>query len=292
MEKNDEKAQQQGESVSKFFPLRVIPWFTDGCSTFLNNLFKWLPVTLSKPLRALEFGGGNSTFYLLAKRVKVVTVESDKDYIQFICNVARNVGFKVAIVSPAEYSAALSDAHELVIIQAKHFSEAKGLLLDYRWEIVINDGIARKEVLETISEQSIDAIVVLDNVEYCANWGRLDRSSAKPDLIKVYRAVLRSKEWSHYIFEQPEGREGHGAPDKTGWEAPHRWVSAVLWPKAHLLNELMVSHIGLPVVNLIGAGDSDMLSLTDRCPFDWGKMVWTKDRFPPELDLKLERRFE
>jgi hypothetical protein len=47
------------------FPLRVIPWFTDGCSTFLQNLFKWLPKLVGERLLVLEFGGGNSTFFFL-----------------------------------------------------------------------------------------------------------------------------------------------------------------------------------------------------------------------------------
>jgi len=131
---------------------------------------------------------------------------------------------------------------------------------------------------------------VLDNVEYCANWGKLERASAHPDRVKSYRRMLRDPSRGKYLFEQSEGREGHSSPDTTGWEAPHRWISAVLWQHDHLLSKLMVSCIGLPLVNLDGLEDSDVLSLPERCPFDWNKMKWIMDEYTNTL--KLERKFE
>ncbi|MCX8498867.1 MAG: hypothetical protein ORN25_05830, partial [Caulobacteraceae bacterium] len=178
------------------------------------------------------------------------------------------------------------------VIKADNVSELGNIIIDYNWDIIVNDGISRREVLEEIHSKSVNAIVILDNVEYSANWGRLDRGSAKPDLIKAYRSILRDKDWAHMIFEQPEGRDGRGAADKTGWESPHRWASAVLWPSDHLLAKLMVSNIGMPIVNELGVDDGDTETLTDRCPFDWEKMEWLKPHFPPELDLKLKRSYE
>ena len=274
------------------FRLRVVPWWTDACSTFLNNIFKWLPATLSHPLVALEYGGGNSTFYLLGKHVKVVTVESDDAYIEFICGVARNVGYKVCTVEPCDFNSNLLSEYQLVVVKSPNLSATDNILNKHLWDIVINDGISRLEVLEAIHQSHLNAIVILDNVEYCANWGRLERSSAKPGRIKAYRAMLRDTEWRHYIFEQSEGREGRGAADKTGWESPHRWASAVLWPVEHVLSKQLVSNIGLPIVNELGADDSDVDTVEERCPFDWEEMKWLKDPFPAELDLKLPRDFE
>jgi rubredoxin len=142
-----------------------------------------------------------------------------------------------------------------------------------------------------IMEVRPNSIVVLDNVEYSANWGRLDRSSAKPNLIETYRCILRSIDWHNYIFEQSEGREGHGSTDKTGWESPHRWLSAVCWPKEHFFHELMITHLGFPVVNRFGMSNDDIKSLEERCPFDWSTMEWLREPFPKELDLKLDRDF-
>lgn len=274
------------------FRLRVVPWWTDDCSTFLNNVFKWLPPTLTAPPITLEFGGGNSTLYLLGKGSRVVTIESDDRYIDFIASAARNIGFKTASVNAESFSLDLMTHHNLVIIKAKEYADVSHLVTAERWDFIVNDGIARKELLSTIHQHQVNSVVILDNVEYCANWGRLDRSSAKPDLIKVYRSILRDSQWRHYIFEQPEGREGRGSADKSGWESPHRWASAVLWPSSHLFTRLMLTQLGFPLVNGTGEQDADLASLAERCPFDWNRMEWDKAPFPAELDLKLQRNFD
>ncbi len=274
------------------FNLRVVPWWTDGCSNFLSNVFKWLPTIINRKLLALEFGGGNSTFYLLGKGIKLVTVESDDGYINFLMAVSESIGFRCKIIELDNLDRTTIDNNDLLIIKSDNISNMGNILGLFAWDIIVNDGISRREILEQIRENLIHTIVILDNVEYSANWGRLDRGSAKPDLIKAYRSILRDKDWSHVIFEQPEGRDGRGAADKTGWEAPHRWASAVLWPSNHLLAKLMVSNIGMPIVNEHGVDDADIETLGERCPFDWDKMEWLKPHFPPELDLKLDRNYD
>jgi|GEM_PF-1121395 len=271
--------------------IRILPWWSDDCSTFLNNIFKWLPGALNAPLRTLEFGGGNSTLYLLSKGSNVVTVESDENYIEFIRGTAKSSGYKVAVVSPGKFSVQLLEEHHLTIIKASKYEEVPQLITQAKWDFIVSDGIARAEVLNDIRKNAVRSVVILDNVEYCANWGRLDRTSAKPDLIKLYRSMLRDSQWRHYIFEQMEGREGRSSPDKTGCEAAHRWASAVLWPTTHFFSELMLTHLGFPLVNMMGIQDADTNTLHERCPFDWTTRQWQKESFPPELDLKLPRDF-
>lgn len=274
------------------FRLRVVPWWTDDCSTFLNNIFKWFPSTLPSPPCILEFGGGNSTLYLLAKGARVVTVESDDGYIDFIRGTACQIGYQVIVTGTEAVLPELLKQHHLIIIKAQSYSEVAHLVSAIKWDFIVNDGIARKEVLSDIHQKAIESVIILDNVEYCANWGRLDRTSAKPDLIKVYRSILRDEKWRHYIFEQSEGREGRASADKSGWEAPHRWASAILWPSSHLFARLMLTHLGVPLVNQAGLDDADLLTLGDRCPFDWDSMQWRQNPFPPELDMKLPRSFD
>jgi hypothetical protein len=246
----------------------------------------------NRTLKALEFGGGNSTFYLLGKGLKVITVESDESYMKFLISVAESIGFECKSIEFSELNDDTIDTYDLLIIKAKYLSELGDIISQFDWDIIVNDGISRREVLEKIHNRLGNTIVILDKVEYCANWGRLDRGSAKPDLIKAYRSILRDQDWSHIIFEQPEGRDGRGAMDKTGWESPHRWASAVLWPSNHLLAKLMVSNIGMPIVNQKGLNDEDTATLGERCPFDWDKMEWLKPHFPTEMDLKLERNYD
>lgn len=283
---------QNPASENPIFRMRIVPWWTDACSTFLGNVFKWLPTYLSRTPVALEFGGGNSTLYLLARGSKVVTIESDESYIKFIHQSAASSGYKSICILAGEFNSMLLESHHLVIIKTASYGDVAKLIPDHQWDFIVNDGIARREVLESIHSNGTNSIIILDNVEYCANWGRLDRTSAKPDLTKVYRGILRDSNWRHYIFEQPEGRDGRGSPDKTGWESPHRWASAVLWPASHIFNRFMITNIGLPVVNDMGLDDADTETLKDRCPFDWTEMRWLKAPFPPEMDLKLFRNYD
>lgn len=282
----------ENQPRKNIFNLRVVPWWTDGLSTFLNNVFKWYPSLIERPIQALEFGGGNSTFYLLGKGINVVTVESDDAYINFLVDVSNSVGYKATSCDAKDFEKNRLSDFNLVVIKSSNITETDEIIHKQEWDFIIDDGISRKEVLQEIHSSSLNTIIILDNVEYCANWGRLDRSSAKPDLIKIYRDILRDKNWRNYIFEMPEGREGRGSADKTGWESPHRWLSAILWPAEHLFSELMISNIGMPLVNIQGIKDNDINSLGERCPFDWKEMKWLSPSFPETLDLKLERKFD
>lgn len=274
------------------FSFRIVPWWTDQCSTFLSNIFKWLPKVVGASLTVLEFGSGNSTLYLLSRGAKVATIEGHDDYINFIVGMAERAGYTAAVVKAVDFTERDFDKYDLIAIKANELSETDGVIAKMDWSIIINDGISRKDVLSEIQNTDKNSIVVLDNCEYCANWGRLDRSSAKPDLIQVYRAFLRDPKWRHSIFEQPEGRDGHGTADKTGWESPHRWASAVCWPQDHLLAKMMVTSLGLPLVNEQGLEDRDLSTIGERCPFDWNTMTWLKEPFPETLDLKLDRSYD
>lgn len=271
--------------------LRVSPWFTDSCTMFLNNIFKWYPSSIGKTLTVLEWGGGNSSIYFLQKECRILTIESNLGFIHDLLALSGGLGYKARVVTQLEEVTMHFDEYDLTILKADDFADIGEAVFELQdWSIILNDGISRLQVMEGLSERKINAIVILDNVEYCANWGTLARCSAHPDRVRSYRRVLRSSAWQHYLFEQVEGREGHSAPDATGWEAPHRWISGVLWQRDHLLSALMVSHIGLPVVNLEGLDDQDVLTLSERCPFDWDKMKWLVDEYKEVLSL--ERKFD
>ncbi len=277
--------------IDKKFNARIVPWWTDDCSSFLNNVFKWFPFGKEKGVKVLEFGGGNSTLYFLGKGVKVLTVESDDDYIESLINISNQIGYKSIKLAAHEFKESFFCDYDLLIFKAKNYSDASSLIDLCEWDFIVNDGIGRKELLIDIYDKNLNSIIILDNVEYCANWGRLDRTSAKPDLIQIYRTILRDSKWRNYIFEQPEGREGHGVVDKSGWESPHRWASAIIWPIDHIFSKLMISQLGFPLVNSVGIDDSDLKSLQERCPFDWSNMKWKAPSFPSMLDLKLPRDF-
>ncbi len=271
--------------------LRINPWFTDACTVFLNNLFKWYPKMLKERFTVLEWGGGNSTLYFLQKGARLLTVENNPSYVSKLQEFASILGYSVNVAVDLESAMKGFFQHDLSILQASNYNEVgERVFAELKWTLVVNDGMARKEVLDVLMKLNSQSIVVLDNVEYCANWGHLERSSAHPDRAAGYRRILRDPAWRVYLFEQLEGRNGHAAPDYSGWEAPHRWISGVLWRSEHILTRLMVSNIGLPVVTIEGADDEDLTSLSERCPFDRKENKWLVERYDRVFDL--ERDYE
>jgi hypothetical protein len=286
--------------ISKF-KLRVSPWLTDSCVVFLNNLFKWLPIISTNSLSVLEFGGGNSTLFFLQKGIKVVCVENDDNFIELLINFANLSGLKASVVDIKNFDSIHIVNNDLTLVRASDYNteinqseckEIENIIRSLDWSFIVNDGIARKQVIQEILSSNSQSIIILDNVEHCANWGHLDRSSAKPKLIELYREILRSDNYQYYIFEQIEGRQGHGIADVTGWESPHRWASGILWNKNHVLSQLMITNLGFPIVNMNGINNMDIKTVEERCPFDWQNNKWLKDGFPIELDQKLKRKFD
>lgn len=259
--------------------LRVQPWLTDSCVYFLNNLFKWYPTFIKNKVTVLEWGGGNSTLYFLGKGCKILTVEHNDEYINCIVSMARSIGYSISVESNLLASFEALNSFDLVILKSFSFEEIGEDILDYEWTFIVNDGVSRTELNESLIKNKSKSIVILDNVEYCANWGKLARCSAHPERVRSYRKIIRDHKWKHYLFEQPEGRLGHSAADSTGWEAPNRWISGVLWRENHILNELMVSNIGFPVVTADGVNDIDIITLSERCKYNWDEMKWIDDEY-------------
>jgi len=279
------------------YPLRAIPWWTPDSVKFISRLMTWYPNYLNRRLTALEVGSGNSTYYLLDKGIQVLSIETNPDYIDFVKSTSEAAGYSVRVVNNTAPEELASDL-TIVYVSASQDEETKPgfwfnkLNMDfnqYKFDFVINDGPDRMFFLDAVRKLD-DVIVIIDNVEYAANWGRLNKSSAKPDLINIYRSFFRSNTWSHYIFEQPEGRDTLSMPDAIGFESVHRWISSISWSKKHKLNEFMVSHVGLPLVNEQGLSNIDLETLSERCPYDWDENKWALDEeFPESLDLGLNR---
>lgn len=271
--------------------LRVTPWYTDGCTDFLNNLFKWWPLADARPT-ALEIGGGNSTLYLLGKGFRVVTIEASRSFGDSIKNIATQAGYNVKTGLAQDEILDKLNQFDLCLLYAEDtIHEASHLFDSCEWDVIVNDGIDRTNVLRQILNANTNSLVILDNCEYCANWGgRLERGSAHTTRIPTYREFLRSPDWHCYLFEQPEGRNGYSAPDCTGWEAPNRWITAAGWHKDHILQELMVTNIGLPLVTPEGINNSDLETLPERCPFDWVEKKWLTEAYTNYFQLKRKQQ--
>lgn len=159
----------------------------------------------------------------MGKGCRLLTVESDDSYIQNLLDVSRGLGFKAISINNFQGVASSLNEFDLTILKASDFQEVGDDVFSLRdWSIILNDGISRKDVNDAIVMRQCSSIFVLDNVEYCANWGKLDRCSAHPDRVKSYLHILRDANWRHYLLELAEARNGHSAQDSAGWEAPHR----------------------------------------------------------------------
>jgi hypothetical protein len=282
------------------YPIRAVPWFTDEATRFINNLFKWYPSFINRRVSVLEVGSGNSTLFFLNKGFRVVSLEASSEYVNYVVGIAKTLGYSVNVVDAMEQ---VNDCYDLCIVKLADYDNTmhppgfwydslgiEDIHLDY--DLLVNDGVDRKFFLNKF-RSCTNSIIVLDNCEYAANWGRLMRSSAKPDLITDYRSFLRSKDWTSMLFEQPEGREGRGSGDNTGWESDVRWLTAIAWSRDHVFSDLMISNLGFPLVNEQGISDADLESLNDRCAFDWEQMKWEDENIYPEtLDLGLHRSFK
>ncbi len=218
--------------------LRIQPWLTADCVRFLQQFFKWYPQTQPHQLRVLEFGAGNSTLFFLQKNCVVTSFESRAEYIDNI--------------------SLLADAlkKNLHINQANKFHEIDEEVFNQVWDIILIDGIARRQILQRLVSVKSDALIMIDNIEHAADWGHIARQ--RPKRADFYQEFLQNTDYHHYLFEQIEGRDGHASPDDAGFETPHRWISAVSWRKTSIFGQLMLTQLGLPLVKYETSSHQDL----------------------------------
>ncbi len=210
--------------------LRIQPWLTSDCVQFLQHFFKWYPQTQKHQLRVLEFGAGNSTLFFLQKNCAVTSFESRAEYIDninaFVDTLKKNLN----------------------ISQATKFHQIDAEIFNQNWDIILIDGIARRQILQRIVSVKSDALIIIDNIEHAADWGHIPPQ--RPKRADFYQQFFQNTDYQHYLFEQIEGRDGHSVADDAGFETPHRWISAVAWRKTSLFGQLMLTQLGLPLVKL------------------------------------------
>lgn len=268
--------------------LRVLPWLTPRCIDFLNNIFKWLPATISTTkINVLEIGGGNSSLYFLSKGCNVVTIESEDCFIEDLQKTGISMGYSVDVCNTKEQLQFLHESKaDLKIIKAENIEEVDTEILLEDYHLFLNDGISRHEFLDFYVENKMKPMIILDNTEYAANCGHLRQACAYPERILSYRRFLRSTEYNYYLFEQAEGREGHRVPDSFGEEIRGRWLSTVAWHNNSIYAKQIITDLGFPLVINDGIDDSDVLSVREKNPYP------PKDPNAFITSHKLSRKFD
>lgn len=269
---------------------RAIPWLTSETIRFLNNIFRWYPYYLNRKINILEIGSGNSTFFFLSKPdVNVYSLEQDDDYFNFVKKTAHSAGYAVNLpnVNSLTNSYLKNNKKNLNLIFTKKIPNF--ILNKINFDIVIIDGFDRAEaVKKIIRKNNINQLVVIDNTEFAANWGKLHKSSSAVKRTKIFRDALRSSDWVNYSFEQ-EQSSNNSLMDQAGYIFKGRWISSVLWNQKHIFKKLMVNNLGFPLVNKLGSNNEDLKTLFKRCPYDFKKKRWLINKYyPKSLDLGLK----
>lgn len=251
--------------------LRTTPWFTDGAVTFLTGLLKWkaalLEATGGSPT-VLEFGGGNSTLYFLQKGLSVVSVEADPRWRERLARITSELGFHVCptTAQPCDHVDRATQP-VLQIVAAERLDAVPPWVLAEEYLVTLNDGIDRWASLEALLARQDEDLLIVDNVEYAADWGTLPIGSGYPERAAAWRRHLRDPARDWLLFEQPEGRDARGTPDLFGIEREARKITGVTWRKDSVLATCGVTVTGTCVTSPASKDDVDLEDLRARCPY-------------------------
>lgn len=251
--------------------IRVTPWFTDGTVAFLNGFLKWkdsfLEATKCEPT-VLEVGGGSSTLYFLQKGLSVVSVESDPSWRERLRWFGEDSGIHVceSMSGPCDHDDE-GMTPNLQLITAEVFADIPEWVFSPDYLLSVSDGIDRWEVLDRLIATQGEGLVIVDNLEFASDWGCLPISAGYPERAAAWRGHLRDTRRDWLLFEQPEGRDGHGVPDHVGIEREGRKISGITWRKPSVAASLGMTVSGTCLVSPSSRDDTDLEDLRERCPY-------------------------
>lgn len=193
--------------------LRASPWMTDGSVAFLRNLCLLRQARGQGLPRILEFGMGAGTLFFASHSSLLVSVEHDKAWHNAIRSVV--LGAK--------------QMHCQLLLADVPYWNVAGNFEPGAFDIISIDGRDRVRCLEECLAHRLlaqDGVIVLDNTERIRGYDA------------PYAAMLPLLEEDHELihFEQ-------AGPDKTGWLAPHRWVTTVAFRRG----ETRYTTLGAPL---------------------------------------------
>ncbi|MCK9239604.1 hypothetical protein [Desulfocurvus sp.] len=177
--------------------LRASPWMTDGSVDFLRNFCLLRQARGNGLPRILEFGMGAGTLFFASHSSLLVSVEHDKAWHDSVRSIVLGAGQRHC---------------HLLLAEAPYWGVA-GSFEPASFDIISIDGRDRVRCLEECLARGLlaqDGVLVLDNTERIRGYDA------------PYAAMLPLLEQDHTLihFEQ-------AGPDRTGWLAPHRWVTTV-----------------------------------------------------------------
>lgn len=183
--------------------LRNVPWMTDGSVGFLTGFIEGFSKVAGTGPATLEFGMGASTLYFAQRASTLVSFEHDEVWHSAVSRMAElqgsnNVRFHLL---PRPYSERIAQ-----------------LVGTERFDIISIDGRDRCGCLREVLKCDLlrrDGVIVFDNTERITGYN--GRYAEALELLRDDFAMVH--------FEQI-GR------DRTGWQAPHRWLTTVAWRRS------------------------------------------------------------
>lgn len=191
--------------------MRIVAWMTDDAVAFLNGFATERQRKIGILPKVLEFGTGASTLFFATRSSKVIGFEHDRPWHDRTRAHLDIEGFKHVTL------------HRLDRPYSDRLREIVG---EQTFDIVSIDGRDRVACLAKVLDNKCladDGVLVIDNTE------RLDGRYAP------MKEMLR-EEFNCVHFEQI-------GLDRTGWDAPHRWITTVAWRK----NGVQYTTKGLPI---------------------------------------------
>jgi hypothetical protein len=137
--------------------MNFLPWYNLKLINFLDQI-------LTSNLDIFEYGGGNSTLYYAKKVRSVSTVESKKEWLDFVINNKNNLQ-NIEIKMPSEI---------------KYFDQMINKFLLKTFDIIVIDSRDRSKCLIQATKYiKKNGLIILDNSE------RVNLINAKREMIKI-----------------------------------------------------------------------------------------------------------
>jgi hypothetical protein len=200
---------------------RTNPWFVDDAIRFLNGFLKWrdsfCAATACIPT-VLEIGGGSSTLFFLGKGLSVVCIEADEQWRSRLRFSAHEMGVHVCETSsPCPHVEPNgSGVRTLHLVDASEYPAIPDWVFVPNYLLMVCDGIDRWKTFDRLMSVQQEGLLLVDNLEYASDWGRLPLSSGWPERAAGFRSHIFDKSRNWLLFEQPQGRSAHCTPDSVG----------------------------------------------------------------------------
>ncbi|KQU79327.1 hypothetical protein ASD00_36350 [Ensifer sp. Root31] len=184
--------------------MRSVPWMTDDSVEFICNFSAGTKDRTLQLPRVLEFGCGSSTLFYAFKSSLLISFEHD-------------VAWSKKVIGHLEIEG-VNHAH-VHLLPRPYSTKVAEIVGDFKFDLISIDGRDRLLCLQEALRLDLlapNGIIVIDNTE---------RITTEDKRYAPMVDELDNHGFRHTHFEQL-------GMDRSGWIAPHRWLTTVAWKAA------------------------------------------------------------